>query len=409
MSRFLKLSVLTVSVAVILFIFGGSLVPAHLRAQSQSAGAYRQMEVYSDVLKRIQNDYVEDPNISLVTTGALHGLLESLDADSSYLSPSEYLAYKEFQKEGKAQVGLVVAKRYGYATVVTVLHGSPAEKANIEDGDILEAVGDKSTRELSIATIRGMLGGQAGTTVNVAVVRPRKLDPDHITLTRSIVGTPVFAEQQYDSNTILYLKPGSITPDRIKEVETKLKGLPASGGRKVILDLRDTAEGDDAEAVRLANLFIKQGEIATLQGQKYPKQTFQAEPAKAICTAPLVVLINHGTSGAAELAAAALLETKRGDVIGERTFGEGSVQKLYELPDGSAIILSIAKYYGPDGKSIEDDAVTPSIEVAAAEEPIVPEDDSVDTSHAPAAKPATSPLPDDQLNKALELLKQKQG
>jgi carboxyl-terminal processing protease len=351
---------------------------------------------------------VEDPTISLVTTGALHGLLESLDADSSYLSPSEYLAYKQFQKNGNAQVGLVVAKRYGYATVVTVLHGSPAEKANIEDGDILEAVGDKSTRELSIATIRGMLSGQPGTTVNVAVVRPRKLDPDKITLTRSVVGTPAFAQQQYDSNTIVYLKPGSITADRVKELEAKLKAMPASGGRKVLLDLRDTAEGDDAEAVKLANLFIKQGEIASVSGQKYPKQTFQAEAGKAICTAPLAVLVNHGTSGAAELVAAAILEDKRGDVIGERTFGEGSVQKLYELPDGSAVILSIAKYYGPDGKAIEDDAVTPSVEVAAAEEPVVPEDESVDTSHAQPVKPA-APLPDDQLNKALELLKQKQS
>jgi carboxyl-terminal processing protease len=366
------------------------------------------MEVYSEVLKRIQNDYVEDPNISLVTTGALHGLLESLDADSSYLSPSEYLAYKQFQKEGNAQVGLVVAKRYGYATVVTVLHGSPAEKANIEDGDIVEAIGDKSTRELSIATIRGMLGGAPGTTVNIALVRPRKLDPDHISLTRTVVGTPAFSEQQYDSNSILYLKPGSITADRVKEVEAKLKSLPAGGNHKVLLDLRDTADGDDAEAVKLANMFIKQGVLASLQGQKYPKQTFNAEASKDICSAPLAVLVNHGTSGPAELVAAAILDSKRGDVVGERTFGEGSVQKLYELPDGSAVILSIAKYYAPDGKALEDEAVTPNIEVASAEDSLVPDDESVDTTQAQPEKPA-APKSDDQLNKALETLKQKQG
>jgi carboxyl-terminal processing protease len=404
MSRFVKLSVLAVSAGVIVFIFGGSLMPSRLRAQSQD-GAYRQMEVYSEVLKRVQNDYVEDPNISVVTNGALHGLLESLDADSSYLSPSEYLAYKQFEKGADAQVGLVVSKRYGYATVVTVLHGSPAEKAAIEDGDILEAINDKSTRELSVATIRGMLNGKAGTTVTLAVVRPRKLDPDHLTLTRSVVGTPAFAEQQYDSNTILYLKPGSITADRVKEIEDKLKAMPANGSHKVLLDLRDTADGDEAEGVRLANFFIKQGVIGSLQGQKVAKTTYNADPAKAICAAPVAVLVNRGTSGAAELVAAAIEGDKRGDVIGERTFGQGSVQKLYELPDGSAVILSIAKYYGPDGKAIEDEAVAPNIEVASADDTFIPDDSSVDTTHSQTVKPADKP--DDQLNKALETLKQK--
>ena len=406
MSRFVKLSVLAVSAGLIIFIFCGSLMPSRLRAQSQD-GAYRQMEVYSEVLKRVQNDYVEDPNIQVVTNGALHGLLESLDADSSYLSPSEYLAYKQFEKDASAQVGMIVSKRYGYATVVTVLHGSPAEKASIEDGDILEAINDKSTRELSVATIRGMLKGKAGTTLTLAVVRPRKLDPDHITLTRSVDGAPAFAEQQYDSNTILYLKPGAITTDRVKDIETKLKAMPGNGSHKVLLDLRDTADGDEAEAVRLANFFVKQGVIGSLQGQKMAKTTYNADPAKAICSAPVAVLVNRGTSGAAELVAAAIVEDKRGDVIGERTFGAGSVQKLFELPDGSAVILSIAKYYGPDGKAIEDEAVTPNIEVASAEDNIVPEDDSVDTSHPQTAKPADKP--DEQLNKALETLKQKQS
>jgi carboxyl-terminal processing protease len=406
MSRFVKLSVLAFSAGLIIFIFSGSLMPSRLRAQSQD-GAYRQMEVYSEVLKRVQNDYVEDPNISVVTGGALHGLLESLDADSSYLSPSEYLAYKQFAKDANAQVGLIVSKRYGYATVVTVLHGSPAEKAGLEDGDILEAINDKSTRELSVATIRGMLKGKPGTTVTMAVVRPRKLDPDHITLTRSIDGTPAFAEQQYDSNTILYLKPGAISPERVTEIEAKLKAMPGNGSHKVLLDLRDTAEGDEAEGVRLANFFLKSGVIGSLQGQKVAKTTYNADPAKAICQAPVAVLVNRGTSGAAELVAAAIEEDKRGDVIGERTFGEGSVQKLYELPDGSAVILSIAKYYGPDGKAIEDDAVTPNIEVASVEDSFIPDDDTVDTSHSQAAKPADKP--DDQLNKALETLKQKQS
>jgi carboxyl-terminal processing protease len=404
MSRVLKLAVLAVSAGLIVFIFAGSFGVPHLRAEDQE-GAYRQMQVYSEVLKRIQNDYVEEPNISTVTTGALHGLLESLDADSSYLSPSEYLTYKQLQNQGRGDLGIVVSKRFGYASVVSVQKGSPADRSDIEDGDIIEAIGNQSTREMSVATVRDMLAGAPGSAVSIALVRPRKLEPEHITLTRAALTVPTLGQQEYESNTILYLKPGVINADRVKEIESRLKNMPKTSNKKVLLDLRDTAQGDDAEAIKLANFFLKTGVIASLQGQKYPKQIWNADANQSITEAPLAVLVNHGTAGAAELVAAAILENKRGDVVGERTFGEGAVQKTFNLPDGAALILSIAKYYGPDGKTIEDEAVTPNVEVAAASDGIIPPDESVDTSQATPEKPANQP--DDQLDKALEVLKQK--
>ena len=133
--------------------------------------------VYSEVLNKIQNDYVVDPNMNNVTVGALHGLLESLDSDSSYLTPAEYKLYKQHLTEGTAQVGLNVSKRYGYATVVSVVQGSPAEKAQIVDGDLIESIGGQSTREMSLAMIRLLLEGPVGTTANISVVRPRKAEP----------------------------------------------------------------------------------------------------------------------------------------------------------------------------------------------------------------------------------------
>jgi carboxyl-terminal processing protease len=161
----------------------------------------------------------------------------------------------------------------------------------------------------------------------------------------------------------------------------------------VLLDLRD-ASGDDAQqGVRLANFFLKQGTLATLGGQKFPTQTFSADPSLVLTDAPVAVLVNRGTYGAAELAAAAILDAKRGDVVGERTFGEGSVQKTIELPDGAALLLTVAKYESPDGKKIEDDAVTPNV---AVEEPIPDADEE-----------ATAPKGDDALTKALDLLKAK--
>lgn len=363
-----------------------------VHAGGEEDGAYRQMHVYAEVLKRIQSDYVTEPNIGTVTTGALHGLLESLDADSSYLTPAEYKIYKERPASGVAQIGVTVSKRFGYATIVSVAAGSPADKEHLSDGDVIESIGDQSTRELSLAVIRLLLEGKAGTTVSLSVVRPRKQDPDKLTLTRTITEQPALSEQQYNNSTILYLKPGVLTTARVDEIASKLK---SGKGRKILLDLRDCSGGDPAEGIRLANFFVNQGTLATLEGQKFSTQTFTADSSKFITSAPLAILVNRGTYGPAELTADAVAGAKRGDIVGERTFGEGSVQKTIELPDGSALMLTVAKYEGPDGKKIQDDAVTPTVQVGQAAE-----DDFEDNA---------APKEDQPLNKALELLKGKNG
>lgn len=353
-------------------------------------GAYRQIGVYQQVLRRIQSDYVTEPNMNKVTVGALHGLLESLDADSSYLTPAEYKIYKDRPATGVAQVGLTVSKRFGYATVVSVIPGSPADHEHIADGDVIEAIGDHSTREMSLAVIRLLLEGKPGSTLNITLVRPRKAEPDKLAIARTIVDEPALAEQQYDNATILYLKPGELTKARVDEIAARIK---SAKNRKILLDLRDTSIGDPQQGLRLANFFLKQGTLATLVGQKYPTQTFTADPAQFLTAAPVSILVNRGTYGAAELAAAAIEGNKRGDVVGERTFGEGSVQKTMDLPDGAALMLTVAKYEGPDGKKIQDEAVTPTVEVDQASE-----DDFLDNA------PPKEDLP---LNKALDLLKAK--
>ena len=162
----------------------------------------------------------------------------------------------------------------------------------------------------------------------------------------------------YEGATILSLKPGALTAARVDEIAAALKLSPH---QKVLLDLRDSAGGDAEQGLRLANFFIKQGTLAVLEGQKVPRQTFTADPAKCLSAAPLVVLINRGTYGPAELTAAAIEASKRGDVVGERSFGLGSVQKTIELPDGAALLLTVAKYQSPDGKKIQDEAVMPTV------------------------------------------------
>jgi carboxyl-terminal processing protease len=407
MPKISKILLLAVSVVLVLTIFLGVNSSGVNAATEPQDGAYRQINVYSEVLRHIQTDYVEEPNINAVTNGALRGLAESLDADSSYLSPDEYKAFKA-DKGGKAQVGINVSKRFGYATVVSIVPGSPADKANLSDGDIIEAIGPQDTRDLSLAMIQLLLEGQPGSELTISVIRPRKTAPEKVSLTRVATALPPVAETMYENSSILYLKPGAVDHEHVQEIETKLKGMQKAGNKKVLLDLRDVAAGDMMEATRLANFLLKSGTIATLEGQKVEKQTFVADASKAInTTAPVVVLVNRGTAGPAELVAAALMENKRAELVGEKTFGEGAQQKTFELPDGAALILSVAKYESPSGKKLQDDGVTPEVLVASNNDDGASADDDAVPAEAPkpVAKPSVSV--DEQLNKALDLLKSK--
>jgi carboxyl-terminal processing protease len=407
MPKISKILLLAVSVVLVVAVFLGVNSNGVSAASEPQDGAYRQINVYSEVLRHIQTDYVEQPNITLVTNGALRGLLESLDADSSYLTPDDYKAYKA-DKGGKAQVGINVSKRYGYASVVSVVPGSPADKANIADGDIIEAIGPADTRDISLAMIQLLLEGQPGSELTISVVRPRKAAPDKVVLTRVMPSLPPVGETMYENSSILYLKPEILDHEHVQQIEVKLKAMQKAGNKKVLLDLRDVAAGDMAEATRLANFFLKDGTIAMLEGQKVQKVTFSADASKAInTTAPVAVLVNRGTAGPAELVAAALLDNKRADLVGEKTFGEGAQQKTFELPDGAALILSVAKYESPSGKKLQDDGVTPGVLVASSTDQAVVDEDAVATTDTQATPAKPSVTVDEQLSKALALLKNK--
>jgi carboxyl-terminal processing protease len=403
MSMKTKAAILVTSFAVLVFVVVGSMGGVHA---SSNDGSYRQLEVYSEVLSRVQSEYVEEPNIPKVTDGALHGLLESLDSNSSYMTADAYKAYKAHKNESKGGIGAVVSKRFGYAAVVSVLPGSPAEKAGIEPTDIFESIEGQSTRDMSLPEIRNLLAGTPGSQLNVAVVRARKAEPQKVVITRDMVSIPSVSDKVMDDG-IGYVKAEALTKGKSQEISSKVKQLEKSGAKKILLDLRNCAEGEESEGVAVANLFLNHGTITYLQGQKFPKEAFNADPAKAITSLPVAVLVNKGTAGAAEIVAAAILENARGDVVGDKTFGDGSVQKTIDLPDGGALILSIAKYYSPSGKAIQDTAITPNVVVADVDEGAIAPDDDDQTS-APDQQDAKPKSPvDDQLNKAVEVLKRR--
>jgi carboxyl-terminal processing protease len=403
MSKPTKLIVLGISFLLATLVVAGGL---GVKASTNNDESYRQLGVYSEVLSRIRTEYVEEPNVSSVTSGALHGLLESLDANSSYLDSAEYKDYKQRKSDGKATIGATLSKRFGYAAVVSVIPGGPADKAGVDSGDIIEAIEGKSTRDMSLAEIDGILTGQPGSVVNVSVVRPRKAAPVKTAITRDVVTDPAVSDKMLEDG-IGYIKIDDFPKGRSQEVAAKLKALEKTGATKLVLDLRNSGDGDENEGIATANLFLNHGMISYLQGQTYPKQTFNADPQKAIAPSiPLVVLVNRGTAGPAEVVAAAIMENARGDVIGDKTFGSGSIQKVIELPDGSALMLSVAKYYSPSGKALQDTAITPNVLVADSNDDFqVPDEDENAQPDDKQQEKDKKAAPDDQLKRAIDVLK----
>jgi carboxyl-terminal processing protease len=356
--------------------------------------------VYSEVLQRIQEDYVDEPNLTVVTAGALHGLLESLDPFSGYLSPREYTDYKDKQKANtKGEIGMTMAKRFGYVVVVSVLPGSPAEKAGIRGSDVLESVAGFTTREMSTAQAKVMLDGAPGSTVKMSVVRRGRQEPLPVEVTRAVLPAQHLAIQKMED--VAYIDVPSLNTGMAAELHDKLQQLDHQGVHKLVLDLRDTATGPASEGVAAARLFLNSGNITALSGQTMPRQAFDAEPNKVVWRYPVEVLISERTLGAAEVLAAGLGGNQRAGLVGGRTFGGACEQKLIPLDDGSALFLSVAYYYTPGGKSILDEGVQPTVTVRL---PLDFSDD--DDADVTTPQPRRSPPAEDLvLRKALDLLK----
>ena len=345
----------------------------------------------------------EDANFNRVTEGALHGLLESLDPYSSYLSAEEYQNYQR-RSQGEASLGMVVSKRFGFVSIVTTLPNGPAERAGLQASDIIESIDGQATREMSLAVVLGHLEGQPGSTVTLAVVRERAGEPRPIELRLEVVPVPDVTGRIIAPG-IGYLRVEAFPAGESQKIGARIQELRRSGAAKFILDLRDNATGEMAEGVATANLFLRRGLIGYLSGQQYPREDFLADASKAVADEPVAVLVNNATGGAAELVASAILDSSRGDVIGGRTFGIGSVQKVIPLDDGSALLLSIAKYYSPSGKQIQEGGVAPNIVVEEEREPVpLPE-----PGQAPTPRTPPDPSEDAPLQRAIEILSGQQS
>lgn len=396
MSNRIRSLLISVSCLLVFYVVVGGLLGKN---ETTSEKTYRDLGVYSEVLSRIKQDYVTEPNLKHVTDGAIRGLLEALDPYSTYLAPDQYKDFQEHPEAGPADVGLFISKRMGFATVVSVLPGGPAEKAGIKPGDLIDRIDNKGAREYSVVQLQRMLAGQPGTTVGVTIVHEARGEPNTINITRQAISYPPVTARMMEDGTG-YLRVATFNKGKAAEIADKLHELETKGATKIVLDLRNCAGGDVQEAVDTASLFIDKGVITYLQGQRFPRQDLDAKAEGKVCALPLAVLINQSSAGPAEIVAAGVLGNKRGQVVGTHSFGVGVFQKTIPVGDGSALLLSVAKYYTPEGKPITE-GIQPSVVQAPTNDTA-----SVDDDEDQAAPEHFGDKDDIQLQKAIEILKQ---
>jgi carboxyl-terminal processing protease len=394
MSRLSKKIVIGLSLVVIAYVTTGYVRAMY--AHSDDDKTYQALTVYGDVLQKVQAYYVDDPNIGQVTNGALHGLLGFLDSQSAYLSPLEYKDYKEKSATKAAgETGLVLVQ-HGYILVIGTLPDSPAAKAGFRIGDIIDTISGFSTGQMALDQANLLLRGEPGKVVKLSVIRRGKTEDMDITLTKLSEPKPVEDKLPGD---IAYLRVPAFDAGMTKQIREKLVQFDQQGAKKLILDLRDCASGENQEGISTAQLFVSSGTITTLKGQTVSPVVSSADPSKVVWTKPMSVLIGVGTAGPAEILAGAISDNHRGDTVGVRTYGTASLQKLIEMDDGSALILTVANYYTPESKEIPTNGVKATVEVHPSVDDLF---NGNDQDQAPSAKPVS---PNDPVvKKAIEIL-----
>ncbi len=395
MSNRLKYSVVTASTVLLaVLVLGGS-------QGKTKAGedAYKHFAVLSEVYSYIKSSYVEEPDLKSVTLGALNGLLESIDPFASYLSADQYKQYLKARETAKGESGLLLMRRSGYVSIVDVLPDSPAARAGLDTLDIIEAINGVSTRDMPLAYAEMLLQSDPGKSVELTVLRVRQgTESEKITLVLEPRKIPALAARILQPG-IGYLKVPTLEGNAVQGAKTKLAELERQGAGQLVLDLRDNGWGEVETGIALADLFLDSGQIASLEGQKLKKQAFTATAENTAYKKPMVVIANRGTAGGAEIAAMALLDSKRADVVGERTLGDAALRRALTIEDGGAVILAVAKYSGPSGKAISETGVTPTLVVAETEAARTEEEEE-----EPTPAPAQPPSEDLPLKKAVEVL-----
>jgi carboxyl-terminal processing protease len=357
-----RVAVLLVSLPVLAFAVVGGVLGRTASAQGES---YRYLRIFQDVVTLILDNYVEPVEIDKVMHGAMHGLADGLDPDSAYLDPAQMKSLGQAGGD-TAHPGLELTRQY-YLRVVAARDGSAAAKAGLRPGDYVRSINGQSTRDTSVLEGMRMLRGKAGTKVKLAILRGNAAEPHDVELTREAPAAAPVRSRVAGTGTGV-LRIAEFSRATAGEVKNEIGALTRGGASRVVIDLRGTATGDLDAGFDVARLFVPSGVLGYRQGRGQEKEAVNAATGDGAVNVPVAILADNGTSGAAEVFAAALSGNKRATVVGERSQGRAGRQKVVPLPDGAGLMLTHLLYLGPGGAALQERGVTPDV---AVDEPTV--------------------------------------
>ena len=336
-------------------------------ATDTEALPYEDLRTFTEIFGRIKRDYVEPVSDKKLLEDAVRGMLSGLDPHSAYLVPEEYQELKEGTTGQFGGLGIEVTMENGFIKVVSPIDDTPAQKAGIKTGDLIIKLDDKPVKGMSLTDAVKMMRGEPGSKIVLTIVREGEEAPLKLTLTRDIIKVKSvksrLLEKGYGYVRISSFQSG--TGDALKEALAALKKENGGNLKGLVLDLRNNPGGVLNAAVEVSDAFLKSGLIVYTEGRiENSEMRFNAAPDDLIDGAPIVVLINAGSASASEIVAGALQDQKRAVIMGEKSFGKGSVQTILPTSNGAAVKLTTARYYTPSGRSIQAEGIEPDVTLA---------------------------------------------
>ena len=321
---------------------------------------------YTKVIQTVEKYYVDDENITDIVNKSLQGLMQNLDAHSSYMLKKDFDDMKVQTKGEFGGLGITVGMRDGALTVIAPIEGTPADKVGLKAGDIILKINDKSTLNMTIDEAVKLMRGKPKTKINLTIVRKGESKPLKFTIIRDIIKIQSVYTKKIEGTDILYLRVTSFDKKVVKEVHKALKENKNIKG--IILDLRNNPGGLLDQAVGLVDTFVDKGVIVSQKGRiKSEDVAYKATKEGTYKDIPMAVIVNGGSASASEITSGALQDDKRAIIVGEKTFGKGSVQVILPMGNGEGLRLTVARYYLPSGRTIQAKGVTPDIIVHPGE------------------------------------------